>query len=115
VLYETDVLLGNGLIVAVGRNLRVENYFPPTRKARVIDATGRYVTPGIVDIHRYFFALLQATLSRFPNVPIRVSPVSLTFFLLLVGECSHMGLDSWPSLRGGDDTNEGTNPSTYRK
>src|SRR5258707_4464594 len=44
---DVDVLMRNGVIVAVGRHLRQEG-------VSVIDARGRWVTPGIVDIHTHY-------------------------------------------------------------
>ena len=46
-LNNTDVLIRNGKIAAVGQNLSV-----PTG-ARVIDATGKFVLPGIIDAHSH--------------------------------------------------------------
>jgi imidazolonepropionase-like amidohydrolase len=46
-LDQTDVLIENGHIKAVGPNL------PAPAGALVIDATGRWVTPGIIDIHSH--------------------------------------------------------------
>lgn len=43
-LQNTDVLMRNGKIAAVGKNLSAPN-------ARVIDGTGKYVMPGIIDCH----------------------------------------------------------------
>jgi imidazolonepropionase-like amidohydrolase len=45
-LANTDVLIRNGKIAAVGKSLNAGN-------ARVIDATGKYVMPGIVDCHSH--------------------------------------------------------------
>src|ERR1041384_5097712 len=45
-LQNTDVLLRNGKIAAVGKNLNAPN-------ARVIDGTGKYVMPGIIDCHSH--------------------------------------------------------------
>lgn len=42
-----DVLIRNGKIVDVGKNLMV------TADVRVIDATGKFVTPGIIDAHSH--------------------------------------------------------------
>jgi imidazolonepropionase-like amidohydrolase len=42
-----DILVENGKITAVGRELSV----PP--QAEVIDASGKYVTPGIIDVHTH--------------------------------------------------------------
>src|SRR4026207_4285 len=45
-LTNADVLIRNGKIAAVGKNLNAGN-------ARVIDATGKYLMPGIVDCHSH--------------------------------------------------------------
>jgi imidazolonepropionase-like amidohydrolase len=49
ILQNTDVLLKAGKIAAIGKNLSAEG-------ARVIDATGKYVTPGIIDEHSHIAA-----------------------------------------------------------
>lgn len=46
-LESADLLIRDGKIAAIGRSLEA----PPN--ARVIDATGRYVMPGIVDTHSH--------------------------------------------------------------
>lgn len=46
ILTETDVLIGNGVIEAIGKNLKVED-------ALVIDATGKHLTAGIIDEHSH--------------------------------------------------------------
>ncbi|GAA4274529.1 amidohydrolase family protein [Aquimarina gracilis] len=46
---ETDVLVKNGKISAVGKNLSAGN-------AKVIDATGKHLTPGIIDEHSHIAA-----------------------------------------------------------
>src|SRR5687767_6178571 len=46
-LTNTDVLLKNGKIAAVGKNLNA------SANARVIDATGKFVMPGIIDAHSH--------------------------------------------------------------
>ncbi|HEY4322693.1 MAG TPA: amidohydrolase family protein [Mucilaginibacter sp.] len=46
ILKNTDVLIENGKIKAVGKNLAVGN-------AKVIDATGKHISPGIVDEHSH--------------------------------------------------------------
>ncbi len=42
-----DVAISNGLIAAVGKGLRAD-------AARTIDATGKLVTPGFVDVHTHY-------------------------------------------------------------
>lgn len=44
---DGDVLIENGRIAAVGQDLEVPD------GATVIDAAGRYVTPGVIDIHSH--------------------------------------------------------------
>jgi imidazolonepropionase-like amidohydrolase len=46
-LPATDVLIRNGKIAAVGQNLKAPD------GARVVDATGRFVLPGIIDAHSH--------------------------------------------------------------
>ena len=46
-LANTDVLIRNGKIAAIGQNLRAAT------NAKVIDATGKFVLPGIVDCHSH--------------------------------------------------------------
>ena len=42
-----DVLIRNGRVAAIGKNLKA------SANARVIDATGKYVMPGIIDCHSH--------------------------------------------------------------
>lgn len=46
VLKNTDVLIKNGKIAAIGKNLS-------DPEARIIDATGKHVSPGIIDEHSH--------------------------------------------------------------
>src|ERR687886_1184490 len=46
-LQNADVLIRNGKIAAVGQNLKAPE------GARVIDATGKFVSPGIIDAHSH--------------------------------------------------------------
>src|SRR6185295_13935431 len=48
-LEGTDVLVKNGKIAAIGKNLS-------DASARVIDATGKHVTPGVIDEHSHIAA-----------------------------------------------------------
>jgi imidazolonepropionase-like amidohydrolase len=49
ILQNADVLIRNGKIAAVGKNLSENG-------ARVIDGTGKHVTPGIIDEHSHIAA-----------------------------------------------------------
>lgn len=46
IMPNTDVLIANGKIKAIGKNL-------PAGNAKVIDATGKHLSPGIVDEHSH--------------------------------------------------------------
>jgi imidazolonepropionase-like amidohydrolase len=46
-LEETDVLISDGRIAAIGKNLEAP------AGARIVEAAGRFVTPGIIDIHSH--------------------------------------------------------------
>ena len=46
-LTNTDVLIRNGKIAAIGKNLNA------SANAQVIDATGKFVMPGIIDCHSH--------------------------------------------------------------
>ena len=50
ILENTDVLVKNGKIAKIGKNLRAAN-------AKIIDATGKHLTAGIVDEHTHIAAL----------------------------------------------------------
>ncbi|MBI3137818.1 MAG: amidohydrolase family protein [Sphingobacteriales bacterium] len=49
VLQSTDVLVRNGKIAAIGKNLNAPD-------ARVIDGTGKHLSPGIIDEHSHIAA-----------------------------------------------------------
>jgi len=49
-LQNTDVLIKNGKIIQIGKNLLEPG-------AKVIDATGKFVTPGIIDEHSHIAAV----------------------------------------------------------
>src|SRR5204862_4968230 len=46
-LQNTDVLLRNQKIAAIGKNLKAPE------NARIIDGTGKFVMPGIIDCHSH--------------------------------------------------------------
>src|SRR5207249_5702036 len=49
-LENTDILLQNGRIAAIGKNLSAP------AGAEVIDGTGKFITPGIIDPHSHSMA-----------------------------------------------------------
>lgn len=58
-----DVAIGGGKVVAVGPNLAESG------AARTIDVSGRYVTPGIIDMHAHVFTgHVRSRLSLDPHV-----------------------------------------------
>lgn len=46
-LQNTDILIENGKITRIGKNLKA------SANAKIIDASGKYVTPGIIDCHSH--------------------------------------------------------------
>src|SRR2546428_11642302 len=58
-LQNTDVLIRHGKIAAIGKNLKA------SADAKAIDATGKYVMPGIIDCHSHSMldAINEGTLS----------------------------------------------------
>ena len=46
-LENTDILIQNGKIARIGKNLK------PSANAQIIDATGKFVSPGIIDAHSH--------------------------------------------------------------
>ncbi|HEY0429701.1 MAG TPA: amidohydrolase [Pyrinomonadaceae bacterium] len=46
-LADTDILIENGKIARIGKNLKASS------NAQIIDATGKFVTPGIIDCHSH--------------------------------------------------------------
>ncbi|MEP6712491.1 MAG: amidohydrolase family protein [Ferruginibacter sp.] len=49
IVTNTDVLVQNGKIISIGKNL-------PSASARIIDGTGKNLTPGIIDEHSHIAA-----------------------------------------------------------
>jgi 5-methylthioadenosine/S-adenosylhomocysteine deaminase len=47
-IYEQDILIDGGQIAAIGENLSHEN-------AKVIDASGKIVMPGLIDVHNHLW------------------------------------------------------------
>ena len=49
ILYDTDLIVKDGKIDAIGKNLKASG-------AKVIDAKGKHLTPGIIDEHSHIAA-----------------------------------------------------------
>jgi imidazolonepropionase-like amidohydrolase len=67
-LPNTSILVRDGKIAAIGKNLQ------PEPGMKVIDATGRFVMPGIIDTHSHIMitsGVNEATLSIVPEVRIK--------------------------------------------
>jgi imidazolonepropionase-like amidohydrolase len=101
-LANTDILLRNGKIAGVGQNLKAGE------RARVIDATGKYVMPGIVDAHSHSMsdAINEGTLSVTSMVRIRdvLNPTAPNLYRELAGGVTTLNL-----LHGSANTIGGMN------
>lgn len=82
-LDNTDVLVSNGKIARVGKNLSAP------ANVRIIDGTGKYVTPGIIDAHSHSMldAINEGSLavSSMTNVRDVLDPKDITIYRALAG------------------------------
>ncbi|HEX8845025.1 MAG TPA: amidohydrolase [Pyrinomonadaceae bacterium] len=89
-LQNTDVLLRNGKIAAVGQNLKA------SAAARVIDATGKFVMPGIIDCHSHSMldAVNEGSLSITSMVRTRdvLNPTDVDLYRELAGGTTTLNL-----------------------
>jgi imidazolonepropionase-like amidohydrolase len=101
-LANTDILIRNGKIAGVGQNLKA------SERARVIDAGGKYVMPGIVDAHSHSMsdAINEGTLSVTSMVRIRdvLNPTAPNLYRALAG-----GVTTLNILHGSANTIGGQN------
>jgi imidazolonepropionase-like amidohydrolase len=101
-LVNTDVLLSGGKIAQVGKNLATPN------GATVIDATGKYVMPGIIDPHSHMAldAVNEGSLSVTSMARIRdvINPTAPHIYLALAG-----GVTTINALHGSANTIGGQN------
>jgi imidazolonepropionase-like amidohydrolase len=101
-LENTDVLLQNGKIAQVGKNLSAP------AGANVIDATGKYVMPGIIDPHSHTMidAVNEGSLSVTSMVRIRdvLNPTDVNIYRQLAG-----GVTTINVLHGSANTIGGQN------
>jgi len=101
-LENTDLLLQNGKIAQIGKNLTA-----PTG-AQVIDATGKYVMPGIIDPHSHAMsdATNEGSLSVTSMVRIRdvLNPTDVNIYRQLAG-----GVTTINVLHGSANTIGGQN------
>ena len=101
-LQNTDVLLQGGKIAQIGRNLSAP------AGARVIDATGKYVMPGIIDPHSHMMAdaINEGSLSVTSMVRMRdvLNPTAVNVYRALAGGVTTINL-----LHGSANTIGGQN------
>jgi imidazolonepropionase-like amidohydrolase len=89
-LQNSDILIRGGKIAAVGQNLKAG------AAARVIDATGKYVFPGIIDCHSHMMldAVNELMLSVTSMVRVRdvLNPTDPDIYRALAGGTTTMNL-----------------------
>jgi imidazolonepropionase-like amidohydrolase len=82
-LENTDILVRDGKIARIGRNLSAGS------NARVIDASGKFVTPGIIDAHSHLMmnAVNEGSLSVTSMTRIRevLNPTDIGIYRALAG------------------------------
>ena len=82
-LENTDILIRDGKISRIGKNLTAGN------GARTIDATGKFVTPGIIDAHSHTMmdAINESSLSVTSMTRIRdvLNPTDVAIYRALAG------------------------------
>jgi len=107
-LQNTDVLLRDGKIAQIGQNLAAP------AGARVIDATGKYVMPGIVDPHSHMMsdAINEGSLSVTSMVRITdvLDPTEVNIYRALAG-----GVTTINILHGSANTIGGQNATVKLK
>jgi imidazolonepropionase-like amidohydrolase len=107
-LQNTDVLLQNGKIAQIGQNLAAP------AGARVIDATGKYVMPGIIDPHSHMMAdaINEGSLSVTSMVRITdvLNPTAINVYRALAG-----GVTTINILHGSANTIGGQNATVKLK
>jgi imidazolonepropionase-like amidohydrolase len=101
-LNNSDILIRRGKIAGVGANLRAG------ADVRVVDATGKFVTPGIIDCHSHtaLDAINEGTLSVTSMVRTRdaFNPTDINVYRALAG-----GVTAQNSLHGSANTIGGQN------
>lgn len=82
-LENSDILIQNGRIARIGKNLKAD------ANAQVIDATGKFVSPGIIDCHSH--SMLDAinegsfSVTSMTNVKDVLNPTDITIYRALAG------------------------------
>lgn len=91
-LPATDILIRNGKIAAVGQNLKTNS----TARVIVIDATSKYVMPGIIDAHSHSMmdtinesSLSVTSMARIQDV---LNPTDVDLYRALAGGVTALNL-----------------------
>ncbi len=107
-LQNTDVLMQNGKIAQIGRNLATP------AGAKVVDATGKYILPGIIDPHSHMMAdaINEGSLSVTSMVRITdvLNPTAVNVYRALAG-----GVTAINILHGSANTIGGQNATVKLK
>jgi imidazolonepropionase-like amidohydrolase len=107
-LPNTDLLVQNGKIAQIGRNIAAPS------GARVVDASGKYVMPGIIDPHSHMMAdaINEGSLSVTSMVRIRdvLNPTAVNVYRALAG-----GVTTINILHGSANTIGGQNATVKLK
>jgi imidazolonepropionase-like amidohydrolase len=107
-LQNTDLLLQNGKIAQIGQNLSAPS------GARVIDGSGKYVMPGIIDPHSHMMAdgINEGSLSVTSMVRIQdvLNPTAINVYRALAG-----GVTTINILHGSANTIGGQNATVKLK
>jgi imidazolonepropionase-like amidohydrolase len=82
-LENSDILIQNGKIAKIGKNLKV------SANAQIIDATGKFVSPGIIDCHSH--SMLDSinegsySVTSMTGVRDMLNPTDITIYRALAG------------------------------
>src|SRR6202521_3034654 len=99
--YLSDVAIRDGRIDAIGNNLPIEN------AGKVIDATGRYVLPGGIDVHTHLDMPFGGTTSAddFESGTIAAAfggtTTLIDFAIQYKGQTLHHAFDTWMKKASG--------------
>ena len=65
VFYDSDMLIDGPKIAAIGKDIKAED-------AEVIDASGKFVYPGLVNTHHHFFQTFVRNMTTidYPNLTV---------------------------------------------
>ena len=91
-LENTDVLVRDGKISRIGKDLRAP------RGVETVDATGKFVMPGIIDAHSHIAgsAINEGTSQVTAEVSMEdvVDPLDVGIYRALAGGCNKYSLDA---------------------